>query len=293
MVRRRRGGDQLLAVILALCVMGIGYILASGWRAFEAVLDTEPPEIDEEATTHGWLYSRTVTIKLVVHENCELDLARTRVWYSLPYAGPAYQHVDVPMHLEEHSGETWILESDNAVEFQGPATPTIYYEVYDKAGNRDYWETTVYFAEPGERVEARVYFNGKEVNRSSREYISSPDVELAVDVTSGESYVEGAYLTVSYMENGREASKRLTMEESTGGYDYMLGFRLPNPDENKVYTINVYLDVVDADDDMGIASITVSLGGFKANEAMVYAVAALAAASMIGYVYMRTAGRRR
>jgi len=315
-VRSRRGGDQLLAVILALCVMGIGYILATGWRAFEIALDTEPPSIDREATTHGWLASRTVTIRLVVHENMELDLERVRVWYSLPYAGPAYQHVDVSMHLEEHSGDTWILESDQAVEFQGPATPTIYYEVYDKAGNRDYWQTTIYFTSPEERITAKVYLNGKEVsNRSERVYVNDPTVELAVDIVSGEQYVEGAYFKIGYKKDSRPTTSRINLVEraqyaslaspytggggssgelnaetssgSSGGYDYMIDYELPYPDENDIYTVNVYLEVVDSDSDLLIASFTLDLTDTELNKEALIMVAALVGVAMAGYVFSR------
>jgi len=79
----------LLAILIAFIVIFGGYLGVRMWESTVIIVDSTPPEIDEEKTTHGDIaYMSPFTVKCIVRENIEMDKVTAELMIVNPWSLP-------------------------------------------------------------------------------------------------------------------------------------------------------------------------------------------------------------
>jgi len=174
----------LIAIAILAIVIGAS-IVYSQWQLATLVIDTTPPEIDEEASTHGVLsFMDKITVKCVLTENIEMDKVEATLvrisGYPLPWQRPSET---ITLELKEHSGETYVYVGTFTMTATRDCTYDLTFVAYDKAGWTDTFQTRITLA----NVDGYVTVNGQKVDPESTIRLRSRDLVFKVYITSGDS----------------------------------------------------------------------------------------------------------
>jgi len=174
----------LIAIVILAIVIGASLAYAQ-WQLATIVIDTTPPEIDENASTHGVLtYMDKITVKCVVKENIEMDRVEATLvrisGYLLPFNRPTET---ITLELKEHSGDTYVYVGTFTMTATRDCTYDLTFTAYDKAGWTDTFQTRITLA----NVDGYVTVNGQKVDPQGTIRLRTRDLVFKVYITSGGS----------------------------------------------------------------------------------------------------------
>jgi len=176
---------EILIAIVILAVVISATVAYNQWQSATIVIDTTPPEIDEDASTHGILaYMDKITVKCVVRENVEMDKVEATLvrisGYLLPFQRPTET---ITLALSEQSGDVYVYVGTFTMTATRDCTYDLSFTAYDKAGWTDTFQTRITLA----NVDGYVTVNGIKVDPESTIRLRSRDLVFKVFITSGDS----------------------------------------------------------------------------------------------------------
>jgi len=176
---------EILIAIVILAVVISATVAYNQWQSATIVIDTTPPEIDEDASTHGILaYMDKITVKCVVRENVEMDKVEATLvrisGYLLPFQRPTET---ITLALSEQSGDVYVYVGTCTITGTRDCTYDLSFTAYDKAGWTDTFQTRITLA----NVDGYVTVNGIKVDPESTIRLRSRDLVFKVFITSGDS----------------------------------------------------------------------------------------------------------
>jgi len=266
----------LLAILIAFIVIFGGYLGVRMWEATTIIVDSTPPEIDEEKTTHGDMaYMSPFTVKCIVCENIEMDKVTAELsWYTgFPY--PTLQVLEtITLNLISQDGDVYTYAGSFSTAMQKDRTYYVTYVAYDKAGWEDRFRATICLV----NVEGYVVINGKQVGQDDVIRLRTRELDIRVYITVGQDSVDEVYGTISG-EPLTFTWQTPFMQQAYWGATYTLP-------EDGTYELIVYVRDT-AGVESRFASFTITVGQQYKWEMILIVVFILAVICIIGY-YSRT-----
>ena len=262
---------RLLCLLVALIIFVGGYLGVSAWKSTVIIVDTTPPEIDEDKTTHGYVaYQNPITLKCVVHENMEMDYVEATV-YS-PAGFPS--STTVTFTLLSHSGDTYVYTGEFSADLGYDQKYEIDYVAVDKAGHTDTFSTTLMLTD---KIRGYVTINGRQVGQNDKIVVKTLRLDIRVYITTGA--VESVY--------GQIDGTALNFENKSGYWQKI--YQLPGD--------GTYELIVKVKDKTGVetrlASFTIEIRGQQQMIRWTFVAAVVAVFGAIGAVaYLSRRGKR-
>jgi len=259
----------IAVVIIFLVLLGVGY----GWKTATIIADTTPPEIDEDATTHGdisYPEDGKLTVNCYVDETVGMKQVTCELW-------------DYMTRLEKITLSLQEKLDDDTYHYRGTFSKTLtkektyglHYWATDEAGHKSDWQTTVRLL----NLDGYVKVNGIRVEGPDDSIVvKSLDLTIQVYVTTGADTVQNIYMIIngdtSNLNDFTKKGNALT------GYYWETSYTLPE-DGRYSFTVQV-LDT--AGNDVQLASFTISVGSTNKWLMVIGAVAVLGLVAAYGYL---------
>ena len=267
----------LLAILIAFIVIFGGYLGIRMWGSTVIVVDSTPPEIDEEKTTHGDIaYMSPFTVKCIVRENIEMDKVTAELMIVNPWSLPQVLET-ITLKLISQDGEIYTYSGSFSTTLQKDRTYYVTYVAYDKAGWEDRFRAAVALV----NVEGYVTINGQQVDQDDVIRLRTRDLDIRVYITKGYDYIDKVYGTI----DGETLTFTLQSPIFESVY-WGTTYTLP---EDGTYELIVYVRDT-AGEESRFASFTITVGQQYKWEMVLVVVFILVVIGIIGY-YSRSKAR--
>jgi len=263
----------ILAIVIAFLVIFGGYLGVQIWKSTVIVVDTTPPEINEEKTTHGDLaYMSPLTVKCIVRENIEMDKVTASLVPasegSYPYSNPILE--TITLDLISVDGDNYTYAGAFSTPITKDKTYYVTYVARDKAGWEDNFVATVKLV----NVEGYVVINGQQVELDDVITLRTRDLDIRVYITTGFDSVDEVYGTIDGVDLDFELQTPF-LQPAYWGATYKLS-------EDGTYELIVNVRDT-AGQESRFASFTITVGQQYKWEMILVVVFILATIGIIGY----------